>query len=275
METLTPQDFLAFRGKLGTASGFQSLQMREIEAIMGLQESERSAFGHSDPMTSIHAAVRHNPGAMALLDRLRAARQEVTLRQALHDWLYRTPIQGSTPGDADDAAVVQAFVHAYIAALEQQQEPQIQHLVADGGNEETIRAQFATVTRAAQAFLDAESIDEAARLRTRRIRAGLLFIESYRELPLLAWPRLLLDTVVEMEELFILWRTRHARMVERVIGRRIGTGGSSGVDYLDETARYRIFPELWAVRTLLVPRTAVPPLQRPELYHFTVEQELP
>jgi tryptophan 2,3-dioxygenase len=105
----------------------------------------------------------------------------------------------------------------------------------------------------------------------RRIRAALLFIESYRDLPLLAWPRLLLDTVVEMEELFILWRTRHARMVERVIGRRIGTGGSSGVDYLDETARYRIFPELWAVRTLLLPRSALPPLQHPDLYHFAAE----
>ena len=80
------------------------------------------------------------------------------------------------------------------------------------------------------------------------------FIESYRDLPLLAWPRLLIDTVVELEEQLVLWRTRHARMVERTIGRRMGTGGSAGVDYLDQTARYRIFTELWAVRTLLLPR---------------------
>ena len=59
---------------------------------------------------------------------------------------------------------------------------------------------------------------------------------------------------MELEEQLVLWRTRHARMVERTIGRRIGTGGSSGVDYLDQTSRYRIFPELWAVRTLLLPR---------------------
>jgi tryptophan 2,3-dioxygenase len=84
----------------------------------------------------------------------------------------------------------------------------------------------------------------------------------------LAWPRLLLDTVVETEELFILWRTRHARMVERVIGRRVGTGGSSGVDYLDETTKYRIFPELWAVRTLLLPRAMLPALQHANLYYF-------
>ena len=104
--------------------------------------------------------------------------------------------------------------------------------------------------------------------RTQRIRAGLLFIESYRELPLLAWPRVLVDTIVELEEQFVLWRTRHARMVERTIGRRMGTGGSAGVDYLDATTRYRIFTELWAVRTLLLPRRALPPLHNAALYGF-------
>jgi tryptophan 2,3-dioxygenase len=57
-------------------------------------------------------------------------------------------------------------------------------------------------------------------------------------------------------------------MVERVIGRRVGTGGSSGVDYLDQTARMRVFPELWSVRTLLLPRTEVPKLLHPEVYGF-------
>jgi len=273
VETLTPQDFLAFRGKLGTASGFQSWQMREIEAIMGLSESERVAFGHTDPLHAMQAMAQRAPEGAIFVERLRLARQETTLRQALHTWLYRTPIQGSSPGAAADTFVVQTFIYAYVEALAQQQEIQIRHLVADGGQEETIRAQFAAVRHNAQTFLEGEDSAETERQRIRRIRAAILFIESYRDLPLLAWPRLLLDTVVEMEELFILWRTRHARMVERVIGRRIGTGGSSGVDYLDETARYRIFPELWAVRTLLLPRAAIPPLQHPELYHFTAEQE--
>ncbi|MEE9147375.1 MAG: tryptophan 2,3-dioxygenase family protein, partial [Candidatus Tectomicrobia bacterium] len=144
-----------------------------------------------------------------------------------------------------------------------------------GGDAEAIRAQFAASRRTAQAFLHGEDVSASDRPRMRRIRAALLFIESYRELPLLAWPRLLLDTVVEMEELFILWRTRHARMVERVIGRRIGTGGSSGVDYLDETTRYRIFPDLWAVRTFLLPRAVLPSLQQADLYHFTAEHGSP
>jgi tryptophan 2,3-dioxygenase len=58
-------------------------------------------------------------------------------------------------------------------------------------------------------------------------------------------------------------------MVERVIGRRTGTGGSAGVDYLDETAlAYRVFRDLWAVRTLQIRRQAVPPLGNPGFYGF-------
>ena len=56
----------------------------------------------------------------------------------------------------------------------------------------------------------------------------------------------------------ILFRSHHARMVERMIGRRMGTGGSSGVDYLDMTLKYRVFTDLWAVRTMLVKRDALP-----------------
>jgi tryptophan 2,3-dioxygenase len=100
------------------------------------------------------------------------------------------------------------------------------------------------------------------------VRAAALFIESYRELPLLAWPRVLLDAIVELDEYLVLFRTRHARMVERIIGRRPGTGGSAGVDYLDATTKYRIFKDMWAIRTMLLPRTALPALRHPERYDF-------
>ena len=101
--------------------------------------------------------------------------------------------------------------------------------------------------------------------------AGLLFIESYRELPLLSWPRRLIDTVVDLEESMILFRSHHARMVERMIGRRMGTGGSSGVDYLDMTLKYRVFTDLWAVRTMLVKREALPNPKNPEFYGYAAE----
>eukprot|EP01126_Amoeba_proteus_P024095 TRINITY_DN2422_c0_g1_i1.p1 TRINITY_DN2422_c0_g1~~TRINITY_DN2422_c0_g1_i1.p1 ORF type:complete len:111 (+),score=14.24 TRINITY_DN2422_c0_g1_i1:544-876(+) len=102
----------------------------------------------------------------------------------------------------------------------------------------------------------------------RRVRVAVLFIESYREFPLLAWPRLLLDKVAELEEQLVLFRTNHARMVERIIGRRVGSGGSTGVDYLDETTKYRIFPELWVVRTMLLQRNVLPDIENKEIYGF-------
>ena len=73
----------------------------------------------------------------------------------------------------------------------------------------------------------------------------------------------------QTEDALLVFRQRHARMVERMIGRRVGTGGSAGVDYLDETAlRYRIFGDLWAVRTLLLRQSAVPPLAHASFYGF-------
>jgi tryptophan 2,3-dioxygenase len=59
-------------------------------------------------------------------------------------------------------------------------------------------------------------------------------------------------------------------MVERMIGRRVGTGGSTGVDYLDRTSSYRIFTELWAVRTLLLRRDCLPRLRNPGFYGFAL-----
>jgi tryptophan 2,3-dioxygenase len=115
----------------------------------------------------------------------------------------------------------------------------------------------------------AEDVAEPERARASRIRAALVFIESYRELPLLAWPREAIDGLTSFEQAFVVFRQRHARMVERMIGRRTGTGGSAGVDYLDSTAlKYRVFRELWAVRTLLVRAQDLPPLEHPELYGF-------
>jgi tryptophan 2,3-dioxygenase len=59
----------------------------------------------------------------------------------------------------------------------------------------------------------------------------------------------LCEALIEYDERFCLWRERHVRMVERMIGHKIGTGGSEGVSYLQRTLEKKFFPELWAVRT--------------------------
>jgi tryptophan 2,3-dioxygenase len=271
METMTTRDYLAFRDKLSGASGFQSAQMREIEILMGLPEAERVPLG---PQGSYLTALKDDGGGeSSALRRVRARLSDrPTLREAILEWIHRTPIQGSSPEEPDDAGRVRAFVEEYLSAhhrsvdrafeLAQVQSPSEADLAR---LKERGRAQIAW----ARSYLLAEDAPPETRARESRVRAALVFIESYRELPLLAWPREVLDGLTSFEQGFVIFRQRHARMVERMIGRRTGTGGSAGVDYLDATAeRYRVFRELWAVRTLLVRAADLPPLTCPERYGF-------
>ncbi len=59
------------------------------------------------------------------------------------------------------------------------------------------------------------------------------------------------EKLVDVEQQFALWRFRHVKTVERVIGFKSGTGGSSGVGFLREAVFQRMFPELWDVRTII------------------------
>jgi len=66
---------------------------------------------------------------------------------------------------------------------------------------------------------------------------------------------------MDIEEMLTLWRNRHAQMVLRMIGRKTGTGGSSGHQYLKSTAQqHQIFTDLYQVATLLIPRSDLPAL---------------
>jgi len=270
METLTPQDFLAFRDKLVPASGFQSFQLRELELLLGLDTAQREASGFGDPVRVIRELADESPGGRLARERVKQAMEEGSLKDALREWLHRTPICGSKPGDEGDEAILERFIGDYIRAQGEHLAHQARIYGTQGTvSEDEARVRLEKTLQETERFLRAEDVDPPeARSERSRVRCAILFIESYRELPLLAWPRTLLDEVVELEELLLLFRTRHVRMVERVIGRRMGTGGSAGVDYLEETLKYRIFTDLWTVRTILLPRTALPALDDPAYYGF-------
>ena len=256
METLSPHDFLAFRDRLGTSSGFESWQMRTLEMLLGLESEQR--IGGMDPM--IHNRKLHSEGKLsdAVMENMIRIDNMPSLNDVVHKWLARTPVNGVS-GDVD---TLQDFAEKHIQSMSVHAESVIAHMVKIGhGTEETIRPRIEASISGAQDFLMPEGKVVAA-------RAGLLFIESYRELPLLSWPRRLVDTIVELEQAMLLFRSHHARMVERMIGRRMGTGGSSGVDYLDMTLKYRIFTDLWAVRTMLVKRDALPEPVNAEFYGY-------
>ena len=257
METLSPQDFLAFRDRLGTSSGFESWQMRTLEMLLGLKSEQR--IGGMDPMThnrKLHSEGKLSDSVMANMDRID---QLPSLNDVLLRWLARTPVNGVS----GDLGVLRSFVDGHLSAMTEHGESVIAHMVKIGhGTEEVIRPRIESGIQGARDFLLPEGEVMPA-------RAGLLFIESFRELPLLSWPRRLIDTMVDLEQAMLLFRSHHARMVERMIGRRMGTGGSSGVDYLDMTLKYRIFTDLWAVRTMLVKRDALEDPINSDFYGFT------
>lgn len=271
METMTTRDYLAFRDKLNPASGFQSAQMREIEILVGLDDGDRIPLGHEK---SYMQALRNHDGSPSAASRRVEARlaDRPTLLEAVNTWLNRTPIQGSTPGRPDDAERVGAFIDAYCEshAKSVRAALAIARTVALTDADATrLEGRYEREIAGARSFLLAEDRPENVRAEVSRLRAALVFIESYRELPLLAWPRAVIDALVAFEQAFVMFRQRHARMVERVIGRRTGTGGSAGVDYLDATAlKYRIFRDIWAVRTILVQESALPRLESPAFYGF-------
>jgi tryptophan 2,3-dioxygenase len=230
LETLTTRDYLVFRDKLGTASGFQSGQVREIEILMGLDDAARVAAA-----AQWRSALLENDGKPSKSAARVAARVEdtPTLRTALYDWLSRIPIDGSR-----DQAHIDAFLESYIAKHRAGTEARLRDMilpVTPPSEWPRLRELHERDMEQASSYLmatDTPDIDEVTRAYKRRVRAAIVFVESYRELPRLTWAREIVDATLELEQAMLIWRGRHVRMVERVIGRRPGTG-SAGVAYLD------------------------------------------
>ncbi len=174
LETMLPTHFLAFRGKLEPASGFQSEQFRELEFLCGLKDEK---------MLRYH---RPTPEAHALLER--------RLREpSLHDVFF-----------------------------------------------DSLRAMGKLQ------FNDKATEREKFDARARAILSLYRDERSHRD-----WIDVC-ERLTEFDELIVSWRLRHIQLVERVIGVRMGTGGSAGSSYLKHTLDKKFFPELWEARTLLV-----------------------
>ena len=124
---------------------------------------------------------------------------------------------------------------------------------------------FAGIAQAAREFMMGEDVDPSLKLvpeyPSRCVICRILSRTS------VAGMAATTDVIVEMEENLLLFRNGHARMVERKIGRRVGTGGSSGVGYLDKTLNYRMFRDCGRFRPFLA-KDRLPALDQPEFYGF-------
>lgn len=251
LETMTPLDFLDFRDYLVPASGFQSLQFRRIENMLGMEPDRRLNIENTPYKVRFKKRDQ---------ERLVASEARTSLFNLLERWLERTPFLRL--GDFD-------FWTAYRAAVDEMLSNE-QRFIEDNPtltpekkqkemkSLESTEAQF-------EALFDAEkyqALVEAGvfRLSHRAFQAALL-INLFRDEPILHLPFRFLERLMDIDENFTKWRYRHALMVLRMIGTKVGTGGSSGHEYLRRTAeQHKVFGDLFSLSTFYIPRSALPNL---------------
>ncbi|HEY6970844.1 MAG TPA: tryptophan 2,3-dioxygenase family protein [Candidatus Angelobacter sp.] len=261
METISPQEFLAFRDKLFPASGFQSFQFPEMEILLGLEEALLATTSNTRSLDHIRLMASQSEAGAHAWSRIENARKEKTLRSALYEWLERWPIPKLSAQNVTNSINVDHFLESYLGAIRTYYAAQERQLMqAPDSSRAELEARFAASYREAEEFVLAMDSPESHRQRIRRIRAAIFYIETYDHRPALNWARMVISSVLDLESALLLWRTRHARVAERVIGRRVGTGGGS-VSYLDQTLGLRIFTDFWAARTHVLPHHFAPPIE--------------
>ncbi len=234
METMTPLDFLDFRNLLRPASGFQSYQFKVIEAMLGLRMDDRFA--------GKYYLSQLKPNHIKLISQ---AEKEKSLLDLIGKWLERMPFfdslfwQNEIPaGNNFEHVFWKKYIEAYRKSL----------ISVEKENLEAFEKTF---------FHE----DDKNRKLSAQASRSALFIMLYRDYPLLQHPFQLLSTLLDIDALLAAWRYRHMSMVQRMIGTRVGTGGSSGRDYLKSALdKHYVFTEIAALSTFLIERNRLPKL---------------
>ncbi|GJM62696.1 tryptophan 2,3-dioxygenase family protein [Persicobacter diffluens] len=268
LETMTPMDFLEFRDLLVPASGFQSVQFREIEIRMGLSTKNRQGVDR-----------KFFTGRLSDEDaeQLKAVEKESSLFQLLQIWLERMPFTTEAHFD---------FWNAYEKAVQKMLEEEanliLQHPAPDpdvkAGQEKALEGTKSTFS----ALFDEEKYlklqQEGHFKLSRKALMNALFILLYRDEPLLQQPFECLNLLMDIDEQFTAWRYSHALMAQRMLGSKIGTGGSSGHQYLKRTTQNnRVFDDLFNLSTFLLPKAYLPSLPKniKDFLNFNIESTSP
>ncbi|HEY0041850.1 MAG TPA: tryptophan 2,3-dioxygenase family protein, partial [Flavisolibacter sp.] len=231
LETMTPMDFLDFRDMLRPASGFQSWQFKLLEAKLGLKFEYR----HGKEYYTAQLRQEHT-------DVIKKAEEEHSFLHLVNDWLERMPFfdREELWKDFSHQDFWSAYKAAYSNSLAEAEKNNI-----DAFDEVFFQQRESLYTFSAKA------------------NRAALFIMLYRGYPLLQLPFQLLNNLLDIDEQLSTWRHRHMNMVHRMIGTRIGTGGSSGKDYLKSAAdKHYIFKEIAQLTSFLIERRKLPQLPK-------------
>jgi tryptophan 2,3-dioxygenase len=239
LETMTPMDFLDFRDMLRPASGFQSWQFKILEAKLGLKFEQR--HGQQYYVSQLKQED---------IDVIKNAETGPSVVQLVNKWLERMPF-------FDDAAYWPNYKHDTgnntIHPFWSDYENIYTNSLAEG--EKTNAVFFKNI-------FFGEDNDNERSLSPAACRAAL-FIMIYRGYPMLELPFQLLDSLLEIDNQLGNWRYRHINMVRRMIGTRIGTGGSTGAGYLQGAMdKHYIFKEISQLNSFLIDRRKLPALPK-------------
>lgn len=236
METMTPMDFLDFRDKLRPASGFQSVQFKLLEARLGLKYEHR--YGQQYYLSQLRQPE---------VDRIKSAESAPTLLELVNKWLERMPSVWTEGWLAD-------YRQRYQASLADAEKGNLEYFDAVFSGKAPSSSSAGTPSSGQQQAQPSRSLSPLA-------CRSALFIMLYRGYPLLQLPFQVLHQLLEIDEQLSTWRYRHMSMVSRIIGSRIGTGGSTGKDYLSSALdRHHLFREVAALTSFLIERRRLPAL---------------
>lgn len=251
LDTMTPMDFLEFRHLLYPASGFQSLQFRLLENKLGLKREDRLSYNdlpYTAPLMK---------GQDKVAD---ASEAEMGMFDGLQAWLERTPFMNEDKF---------SFWKDYQNSVEKIYKDDLDEI---GRNEHLnpedktrMETQIKTALESFRSIFDEKLFNEQKeqgiwKLSYPAVRAALL-IELYRDQPVFQLPFRVLQAAKDLDAQLTQWRYRHALMAQRMLGRKVGTGGSSGATYLKKsTEKHRVFQDLYNLTSFFVPRSRLPKL---------------
>ena len=265
LDTMTPMNFLDFRKYLKPASGFQSVQFRLLENKLGLRKDKRMRYNkqeYTKVLTKDHEELiksqesnGHNNNNKSLFDVLQKWLERFPYLQS-HDWSFWTEYKSA--------------VNDYILEEKQLYLNNI-HTLSDGDTEKQNKIEL-ELDRAYQQHVNtfncifdekkyAELRKEGkVRLSYTSLQAALM-IMLYREEPVLQMPFRVLELSMEVDNMLTQWRNAHALMVHRMLGSKMGTGGSSGFHYLRTAAiHHKVFTDFFNLSTYMIPKSNLPQL---------------
>lgn len=276
LETMTPLDFMDFRDYLAPASGFQSFQFRLIENKLGIKNENRFNY-KPNQVNQPYLDVFKDPKC---IEAIKKSESEPSLFKLIERWLERTP--GLEPDGFDFSAKYELAVNGMLDSerniIDEYRRDVEARLKTGTISEEVAEKAYARLKAMLddvekkklhyKPILDQEEFyrhNYAGNLCrfSHKAMQGALMISLYRDEPRFNQPHQLLVTLMDIDSLLTKWRQNHAQMVLRMIGSdTLGTGGSSGYQYLRATLqkRYNIFLDLFNLSTYLIPNERIPEL---------------